>query len=141
MSMLGQIDVTTYDEDVNIAVGTVILEYTPYQARAIARDILAAADQAESVIKHRVLQRGGSIVSIMHARVARGRSGRLWLTTYLNGTYFPSWQFNPQLDPEHRHTVAPLLAQASAILERAGIEQLAPWEAATLAYGLDFRAA
>lgn len=47
MSYLGNIDIQQDDRNVTIAAGTVILTYTPYQARTIAAEIVAAATQAE----------------------------------------------------------------------------------------------
>jgi len=81
-------------------------------------------------------------MSIMHARVARNEVGQLRLTVYRSGTHFPTWRLDPEVDPQFRGILQPMLTQASAILERNGIEQVAPWETATMRGRIiDFRAA
>jgi hypothetical protein len=81
-------------------------------------------------------------MSIMHARVARNEAGQLRLTVYRSGTHFPSWRLDPEVDPQFRGILQPMLTQASVLLERAGIEQVAPWETATTkGRVIDFRAA
>jgi hypothetical protein len=81
-------------------------------------------------------------MSVMHARVARNEAGQLRLTVYRSGTHFPSWRLDPEVDPQFRGILQPMLTQASALRERAGMEQVAPWETATMRGRIiDFRAA
>jgi hypothetical protein len=47
VSLLGHIGIDDYAGKVTIAVGTVILDFTPYQARSIADEITQAALRAE----------------------------------------------------------------------------------------------